>query len=89
MADSKIPAEDVRAELESIARQVVKNNFLVDSVTIFDLFSGEGLPEDKKSVACSMRFRASDRTLSEKEVNNTFESIVKKIEADTAYSLRT
>ena len=89
VADSKIPAEDVRAELESIARQVVKNSFLVDSVTIFDLFSGEGLPEDKKSVACSMRFRASDRTLSEKEVNNTFESIVKKIEADTAYTLRT
>ncbi len=83
------PAENVRSTLESIAHDVVDRKFLVDPVTIFDLFSGSGLPDGKKSVACGIRFRSSDRTLGEEEVNGTFENIVNKIEKDTPYSLRT
>ena len=47
------------------------------------------MPDDKKSIACSMRFRSPDRTLGENEVNGAFEKIVKKIELDTPYKLRT
>jgi len=43
---------------------------------------------NKKSVACSMRFRAPDRTLSEKEVNQAFDSILEKVNQDTPYELR-
>ena len=35
-----------------------------------------------------MRLRAPDRTLSEKEVNEAFDSIVEKIQAETPYELR-
>lgn len=89
LADQDEPAEKVRSALEAIALEVADHQFLVDPVTIFDLFSGSGLPDGKKSVACGMRFRSNDRTLGEEEVNRAFEQIVEKIEQITPYSLRT
>ena len=44
---------------------------LVD-IQLFDLFmdsSGEKVPADKKSMACSLTYRASDRTLTQEEAN--------------------
>ena len=78
----------VRLRGELVARKVGSGVFEVDPVSIFDLFEGQGLPEGKKSVACSMRLRAGDRTLSEKEVNQAFDSIVETIQAQTPYELR-
>ncbi|MBT5716282.1 MAG: phenylalanine--tRNA ligase subunit beta [Opitutae bacterium] len=83
------PAEKVRSSLESVANQVANGKFMVDPVVIFDVFSGQGLDEGKKSVACGMRFRSPDRTLAEDEVNQAFEKIVEKINQDTPYTLRT
>ena len=89
VVDQNESAEQVRSSLELIAIDIAKGKFEVDPVTIFDLFSGKGMPENKKSIACSMRFRSPDRTLGENEVNAAFEKIVEKIENNTPYSLRT
>ena len=89
VTDQKEPAEKVRPTLESIANQVANGNFLVDPVEIFDVFSGQGLEDGQKSIACSMRFRSSDRTLGENEVNQAFEKIVEKMNQNTPYTLRT
>lgn len=88
VVDNTEPAEVVRQAVENVAVQVGSGAFEVDPVSIFDLFQGTGLPDGKKSVACSMRLRASDRTLSEKEVNRAFDSIVEKIQSETPYELR-
>ena len=88
VTDQKEPAEKVRSALESIANDVANGSFLVDPVVIFDVFSGQGLEEGKKSIACGMRFRSSDRTLGENEVNQAFEKIVEKINQTTPYTLR-
>jgi phenylalanyl-tRNA synthetase beta chain len=88
VVDSAEPAEAVRQAIEEVALKVGSGSFEIDPVTIFDLFQGKGLPEGKKSIACSMRLRAADRTLSEKEVNQAFDSIVEKIQAETPYELR-
>tara|TARA_B100000674_G_scaffold114837_1_gene86157 strand:+ start:336 stop:2765 length:2430 start_codon:yes stop_codon:yes gene_type:complete len=88
VVDGAEPAEAVRKAVERVATEVGSGAFEVGPVSIFDLFEGEGLPKGKKSVACSMRLRAPDRTLSEKEVNEAFDSIVEKIQAETPYELR-
>jgi phenylalanyl-tRNA synthetase beta chain len=88
VVDSGEPAEAVRQAVEEVALKVGSGAFEVDPVSIFDLFQGKGLPEGKKSIACTMRLRAPDRTLSEKEVNQAFDSIVEKIQAETPYELR-
>lgn len=69
------PAETVRAALEKAAKKTVGSDFIVDAVRVFDVYEGTGLPEGKKSLALSLRFRAEDRTLKDKEVNDAFEKI--------------
>jgi phenylalanyl-tRNA synthetase beta subunit len=46
------------------------------------------MDDDKKSIACGMRFRSTERTLGEDEVNQAFEKIVEEINQNTPYSLR-
>ena len=88
MVDSSEPAENVRTKVEEIAIGVGKDKFAVDPVQIFDLFSGKGLPEGKKSLALTLRFRAPDRTLGEKELNEAFEGVISVIQEQTGYELR-
>jgi phenylalanyl-tRNA synthetase beta chain len=82
------PAEAVREKVQEIIHQTIADGISLDPVTIFDVFSGKGLSEDKKSIAFSLRIRASDRTLGEKEVNHTFEKILEAIGSQTPYELR-
>ncbi len=61
-----LPYGDVR---EAIVSQ---KESLLDSVDLFDQFtdpSGKKLPPDKKSLAFSLTFRSSDRTLTTEEIN--------------------
>ena len=57
-------------------------------MTVFDLYQGKGLPEGKKSLAFSLVFRSSTRTLTDDEVNAVFAQIQKAITADGTLSVR-
>jgi phenylalanyl-tRNA synthetase beta chain len=52
------------------------NQPLLESVEIFDVYTGEGIPADKKSVALALRYRNKERTLTDEEVNRAHESLV-------------
>ncbi len=41
---------------------------LLRSAEVFDLYEGEQVGEDRKSLALRLEFRASDRTLTDEEV---------------------
>jgi len=61
---------------------------LVESVTLFDLFQGNPVPAGKKSVAFSIRYRAIEKTLEDKEVDLVHGKIVKQIEETFKARLR-
>jgi phenylalanyl-tRNA synthetase beta chain len=46
------------------------------SVRLFDLYVGKELPQGKRSIALSLRYRAADRTLIDEEVNARHERVV-------------
>jgi len=48
---------------------------IFERVNLFDLYHGEQVPEDKKSMAYRIVYRAVDRTLTDKEVDNAHEKI--------------
>jgi len=52
------------------------------------VYQGQGLPEGKKSLAFSLVFRASDRTLTDEEVNKVFSKIQDEVVKTTAYQIR-
>ena len=56
-----VPAETVRLTLLEGAGE------LCESVRLFDLYTGSQVGEGKKSLAFALRFRATDRTLTESE----------------------
>ncbi|MDD6208249.1 MAG: phenylalanine--tRNA ligase subunit beta [Clostridiales bacterium] len=52
---------------------------LLESYHLFDVYEGSQIKEGYKSVAYSISFRASDRTLEEKDVNERMEAILNKL----------
>jgi phenylalanyl-tRNA synthetase beta chain len=52
---------------------------LLEKVSIFDVYSSKNIPQGKKSLGIRFVYRASDRTLTDDEVNLLHGNIVKKI----------
>jgi phenylalanyl-tRNA synthetase beta chain len=53
---------------------------LLRSATVFDLYEGEQLGEDRKSLALRLEFRAGDRTLTDEEVATLREAIAEELD---------
>lgn len=53
---------------------------LLESLKLFDVYTGEQIAEDKKSVAYSVTLRAHDRTLTDEETDNAVRKILKALE---------
>lgn len=51
----------------------------VDSVNLFDLYTGQGIPEGKKSVAIRVRYRDLEKTLTEEEVNKYHDKLIRSL----------
>ena len=63
VVDEGVPAEDVRAALLAGAGE------LAEDVRLFDVYTGAQVAEGKRSLAFSLRFRATDSTLTEGEAS--------------------
>ena len=61
---------------------------LVSYIRVFDLYEGDRLPEDKKSLAFRIRFQSSERTLTDTEVNAVFQKIIKMVQEKLPATLR-
>ncbi len=86
--DAKIPAGQVLAEIRKAANEACPDEFDAQEISIFDVYQGEGLPENHKSIAFAISFRSMERTLKEKEVNQAFETITRAMTENTPYDLR-
>ncbi|KIJ89256.1 phenylalanine--tRNA ligase subunit beta [Rickettsia asembonensis] len=67
------------------------NNFnkkLVKSVILFDIYSGDKLPEGKKSIAVKIELQADDRTLSDTDLNSFSKDLVTAISQKFQGTLR-
>ncbi|OFI47562.1 phenylalanine--tRNA ligase subunit beta [Floricoccus penangensis] len=52
---------------------------LLKNVSIFDVYTGENVPTDKKSLAYSLTFQNPEQTLTDEEINSAMNKIVKKL----------
>lgn len=53
---------------------------LVIDVDMFDMYEGEGVSEDKKSLAFHIIFQSYEKTLKDEEVDKVFKKIIKELE---------
>ncbi len=61
---------------------------LVEEVRVFDHYTGSPIPKGKKSLAYTIAYRASDRTLTDDEVNATHDRLVARLVAQLPVEVR-
>ncbi|MDI6776270.1 MAG: phenylalanine--tRNA ligase subunit beta [Syntrophales bacterium] len=61
---------------------------LLEKVHIFDIYTGQGIPEGMKSLGLRFSYRSSSRTLTDVEVNQVHSRIVKNIVASAGAKIR-
>lgn len=74
------------ATLERLAYQTEKK--LLRSVRLFDVYQGKGLPGGKKSYALAFHLRDDEKTLTDKEVDQTMGRLLKRFEKEVGAQLR-
>ena len=74
VADDAVPAADIASRIRKAAGKAL------ESLTLFDVYTGEHMAPGKKSLAYSLVLRAADRTLTDEEAENA----VKKVLANLA-----
>jgi phenylalanyl-tRNA synthetase beta chain len=81
VVDVSVPAGDVQAALAAASP-------LIESARLFDVYTGEQVPEGKKSLAFALRLRAPDRTLTDEDIRTAREAALATAGAATGATLR-
>ncbi|MBC9735147.1 phenylalanine--tRNA ligase subunit beta [Nocardioides marmotae] len=83
VVDADVPAGEVEAALREGAGE------LLESVRLFDVYTGDQVGEGRKSLAFALRFRAPDRTLTEDDIVGAREAAVARAAERTGATQRT
>lgn len=73
VVDKKITAGDIAMQIKKAAGSLLINS------EVFDVYTGTGIEEGKKSLAYSLTFGSNDRTLTDEEINAILEKIIDKL----------
>lgn len=73
-------------ELYQIAQKTERN--LLKSVELFDVFTGKGIPDGKKSYALSFALSDKNKTLTDRQIDKTMQRIAQQYEKQLGATLR-
>ncbi len=79
-----VPAETPANQVQRLIERVR----LVERAELFDVYSGENVPEGTRSLAFRIRFRATDRTLTAEEVNRAIDGLTRALEREIGATVR-
>ncbi len=82
VVDRKIAAQDLCQVVAA------KASGLLQEIKIFDVYQGEGMPSDKKSVAMGIILQSSDRTLVDAEINAVIQNMIHALEQTYQATIR-
>ena len=72
--------------LEKIIGEVYEN--IIKNVITFDIYEGENIPKDKKSVAVNVQLQSLDKTLGEKDLDRVSKKIIEIVIEKTGAIIR-
>ena len=61
---------------------------LIKSVKVFDVYQGENIPKDKKSIAINVTIQSSEKTLNDVDLENINQLIISTVEKKTGAKIR-
>ena len=75
--------------VESLLRSIRgADKLLITDVALFDVYSGKGVEEGKKSVAISVTIQSKEKTLTEEELDEVSKRIIAEAQKNTGVNLR-
>ncbi len=74
------------SEIEEVIKKA--GGRLLTNIHVFDVYTGENVKDDEKSIAYSLTFADPSRTLTEEEVTTIFENIIHNVEDKLDAKLR-
>ncbi len=82
IVDDDIMVSDVRREIHNVKSDII------ESITLFDIYKGKPIPDSKKSLAFSVRYRSVEKTLTDKEVDEIHSKIIMRLQDTIKAELR-
>jgi len=82
VVDAELEVQDVMRAIYNSAGENMKQ------LKVFDIYSGEGIDSQRKSVAFNLTFQHSSRTLNEEEVNTAVDAVVETLKGEFNAALR-
>ena len=79
---SEVSFDSVRSIAQSEAGEFLKE------VTLFDVYTGQGIEDGQKSLALGLTWQHPSRTLNEEEINASVQAVVEKLTTDLGAVLR-
>jgi len=70
LVDRVVPVERIKKVILSL------NADIIESIRLFDVYTGKQIPQGKKSVAFTIRYRALERTLTDVEVDEIHSKVI-------------
>lgn len=82
VVDQACPVSRIEAAIRDLAIPSLRE------VVVFDVYTGKGVPDGRKSLALGLILQELSRTLTDQEVDAVMQGIVKKLEQDVGATLR-
>ena len=80
--DKKVDAQDLIKIISNVDKK------LIQAVKIFDLYEGDNIPQDKKSIALNVTIQSDEKTLKDKDLEDLNNLIIKSVEEKTGAKIR-
>jgi len=82
VVDKEVKAQDLINAISSVDQKLISN------INVFDVYEGENIPENQKSIAISVTIQSSEKTLNDGDLENINNSIIKTVENKTGAKIR-
>ena len=82
VVDKEVKAQDLINAISSVDQKLISN------INVFDVYEGENIPENQKSIAISVTIQSSEKTLNDSDLENINNSIIKTVENKTGAKIR-
>lgn len=82
VVDKNISAQEIGMKIKKTAGS------MLESSEVFDVYTGNGIDENRRSISFALTFGKQDRTLTDEEINEVMNKIIKSLEKDLKAELR-
>ena len=82
IVNKDINAQDLINAVSSVDKTMIKN------IKVFDVYEGDNIPDDQKSIAISVTIQSSEKTLNESDLEKINNLIINTVENQTGAKIR-